>query len=125
MIQQTALSTACSRRNFLASLSAHEGHNPQFEFLRPTHSLFGYFNQLVEQYRKIINPTDELLKRLKKAIENDARWKTLEVARQHAKWEKNKREREQRRYDDQEAERRMYIRFSMLHFSTELFLLLF
>ena len=110
MIQQTALSTACSRRNFLASLSTREGHNPQFEFLRPTHSLFGYFNQLVEQYRKIIYPPKELLERLKRATEQDARWKILEVARQHAKWEKNKREREQRRQDDQEADRRMCMR---------------
>lgn len=56
-----------------------------------------------------MNPSKDLLERLNKATERDARWKTLEVARQHAKWEKNKREREQRRYDDQEAERRVYM----------------
>lgn len=107
IIKQTALTTACSGRNFLSALSTREGRNPQFEFLRPTHSLFGYFNRLVEQYSKIIRPSVEMLEQLKMAKEELSTWKTLEIAKQHAKWEKNKRERDQRRQDDQEAERRV------------------
>lgn len=104
----TALFTARRGRNFLAALSAREGRNYQFDFLRPNHSLFSYFNRLVEQYTTILQPHAERLEKLKERTEPQARWKTLETARNHAKWEKNKREREQRRQDDEEAERREY-----------------
>lgn len=105
----TALFTARRGRSFLATLSAREGRNYQFDFLRPTHSLFGYFNRLVEQYTKVIQPSKELLEQLKERSQEGARWKTLEDARKYAKWEKNKREKEQKRQDDQEAERRTFL----------------
>jgi splicing factor 3A subunit 1 len=101
----TALFTARRGRSFLASLSGREGRNYQFDFLRPTHSLFGYFNRLVEQYTKIIQPNKQMLEQLKGRTQEEARWSMLESARKHAKWERNKREREQKRQDDQEAER--------------------
>lgn len=101
----TALFTARRGRSFLASLSAREGRNYQFDFLRPTHSLFGYFNRLVEQYSKIINPSEDALGSLKARTREGARWETLEIARKHAKWERNKREKDKKRLDDQEAEK--------------------
>lgn len=101
----TALFTARRGRMFLASLSSREGRNYQFDFLRPTHSLFGYFNRLVEQYTKVLHPNKEMLQQLKGRTEEGAKWKALEVARMHAKWERNKREQDKKRQDDQEAER--------------------
>lgn len=101
----TALFTAQRGRNFLAHLSSREGRNYQFDFLRPTHSLFGYFNRLVEQYTKVLHPDKEMLEQLKSRTEEGARWKTLEIAKKHAKWERNKREKDKKRFDDQEAER--------------------
>ncbi|PFH52369.1 hypothetical protein AMATHDRAFT_46246 [Amanita thiersii Skay4041] len=101
----TALFTARRGRNFLATLSAREGRNYQFDFLRPTHSLFPYFNRLVEQYTKILHPNKEMLEQLKERTLEGARWKMLEIARKHAKWERNKREKDQKRRDDEEAER--------------------
>ena len=105
IMKLTALFTARRGRMFLASLSAREGRNYQFDFLRPTHSLFGYFNRLVEQYTKIIQPNKETLEQLKSQTQPNARWETLAIARRHAKWEKNKREKDKKREDDQEAER--------------------
>ena len=105
IMKLTALFTARRGRMFLASLSAREGRNYQFDFLRPTHSLFGYFNRLVEQYTKIIQPNKETLEQLKSQTQANARWETLENARKHAKWEKNTREKDKKRQDDQEAER--------------------
>jgi splicing factor 3A subunit 1 len=105
IMKLTALFTARRGRPFLASLSAREGRNYQFDFLRPTHSLFGYFNRLVEQYTKVLHPNQEMLQQLKGRTEEGARWKSLEVARTHAKWERNKREQDKKRQDDQEAER--------------------
>ncbi|KAF9483802.1 hypothetical protein BDN70DRAFT_873425 [Pholiota conissans] len=104
----TALFTACRGRSFLADLSAREGRNYQFDFLRPTHSLFGYFNRFVEQYTKVIHPNKEILEQLQERAKDGAQWKTLDDARKHAKWEKNKREKEKKRADDQEAEKRAF-----------------
>ncbi|KAF8630071.1 hypothetical protein AX15_003128 [Amanita polypyramis BW_CC] len=105
IMKLTALFTARRGRNFLATLSAREGRNYQFDFLRPTHSLFPYFNRLVEQYTKMLHPDKEMLEQLKERIQEGARWKTLEVAKRYAKWERNKREKDQKRRDDEEAER--------------------
>ena len=101
----TALFTARQGRNFLHTLSSREARNYQFEFLQPSHSLFGYFNRLVEQYTRVLYPDKEMLEQLKNQTREESRWTTLEIARRHAKWEKSKREKEKKRHDDQEAER--------------------
>jgi splicing factor 3A subunit 1 len=103
----TALFTARRGHSFLAALSAKEGRNYQFDFLRPNHSLFGYFNRLVDQYSKIINPSHDVLGSLSERTDPKYRWKTLDAARQHAKWAKIKEEQDKKRKDDQEAERSM------------------
>ena len=105
IMKLTALFTARRGRAFLASLSAKEGRNYQFDFLRPTHSLFGYFNRLVEQYSKVLLPSKEMLAQLKERTQEGARWKELEIARKRARWEQLKREKEKKREDDKEAER--------------------
>lgn len=101
----TALFTARQGGSFLPALSAREARNFQFEFLRPTHSLFGYFNRLVEQYSRVLYPDKDMLEQLKNQAAEGSRWRTLEVAKRHAKWERNKREKDKKRQDDQEAER--------------------
>lgn len=101
----TALFTARRGHTFLATLSAKEGRNYQFDFLRPTHSLFGYFNRLVEQYSKVLYPNKNMLEQLKEKSQDGARWKLLEQSKRYAKWQRNKREKDQKRKDDQEAER--------------------
>ncbi|KAH9934890.1 Pre-mRNA splicing factor PRP21 like protein-domain-containing protein [Fomitopsis serialis] len=93
IMKLTALFTARRGRAFLASLSAREGRNYQFDFLRPTHSLFGYFNRLVEQYSKVLLPSKEMLAQLKDRTQEGARWKELEIARKRARWEQVKRRR--------------------------------
>ncbi|KAF8633734.1 hypothetical protein AX17_004390 [Amanita inopinata Kibby_2008] len=105
IMKLTALFTARRGRNFLATLSAREGRNYQFDFLRPTHSLFPCFNRLVEQYTKILHPNKEMLEQLKERTQEGARRKTLEISRKYAKWERNKREKNQKMRDDEEAER--------------------
>ncbi|KAI0303410.1 Pre-mRNA splicing factor PRP21 like protein-domain-containing protein [Multifurca ochricompacta] len=86
-------------------LSVKEGRNYQFDFLKPTHSLFGYFNRLIEQYTKVLMPTQETLNKLKERTEDGAKWKMLAEARAHATWERTRREQEKKREDDREAER--------------------
>lgn len=105
VMKLTALFTARRGRTFLAALSLREGKNHQFEFLRPTHSLFGYFNQLVEQYSKVLLPSPELLQKVNSAASEEGKWKILDEAREHADWERHRREREQQKEDEKEAER--------------------
>ncbi|TFK90936.1 hypothetical protein K466DRAFT_660419 [Polyporus arcularius HHB13444] len=105
IIKLTALYTARRGRPFLAALSNREGRNYQFDFLRPTHSLFGYFNRLVEQYSKVLLPSKEMLAQLKERTPESARWKDLELAKKRARWEQVKREHDKKREDDKEAER--------------------
>lgn len=105
IIKTTALFTARRGRTFLQALAAREARNYEFDFLRPTSSLFGLFNTLVEQYSKVLYPSKDSLERLKARTEEDAKWKMLEISRQHAEWERTKREKEKKRQDDKEAER--------------------
>ncbi|KAN0105430.1 SF3a splicing factor complex subunit [Russula decolorans] len=105
IMKLTALFTARQGHSFLANLSVKEGRNYQFDFLKPTHSLFGYFNRLIDQYTKVLMPTPETLAKLKERAENGAKWKMLSDAQSHAKWERSRRELEKKREDDREAER--------------------
>ncbi len=65
IIKLTAQYTAANGREFLAGIAMREQRNPQFDFLKPTHMLFSYFTTLVDSYMKVINPSTELLNKLK------------------------------------------------------------
>jgi splicing factor 3A subunit 1 len=108
IMKLTALFTARRGRTFLATLSQNEGMNYQFDFLRPTHSLFGYFNRLVEQYQKVLYPGKETLSDLSSRTQEGAKWTALEQSRKYARWERLKREKDKKRQDDQEAEKRTW-----------------
>ncbi|KIJ69484.1 hypothetical protein HYDPIDRAFT_24321 [Hydnomerulius pinastri MD-312] len=105
IMKLTALFTARRGRTFLATLSQKEGRNYQFDFLRPNHSLFGYFNRLVEQYLKVLYPSKDLLSHINERAQEGAQWKALERSKRHARWERVKREKDKKRQDDQEAEK--------------------
>lgn len=105
IMKLVALFAAQRGRPFLASLAAKEGRNPQFEFLKPTHSLFGYFNQLIEQYRLVLLPPSSTLQKIAQRSQPDSKWTMLDAARGHATWQRKKVEREKKREEDLEAER--------------------
>ena len=46
--------------SFLEGIANYQSHNPQFDFLKPTHILNSYFSSLVEQYSKIIHFDKEI-----------------------------------------------------------------
>lgn len=39
---------------------SYQSHNPQFDFLKPTHMLNGFFTSLVEQYSKVLHFDNEI-----------------------------------------------------------------
>lgn len=60
MIKLTAQYTAMNGREFLGEVAQREQRNPQFDFLKPTHLLFGYFTFLVDSYSRILQPLPKL-----------------------------------------------------------------
>lgn len=57
VIKLTAQYVARNGRSFLTNIQQRESSNPQFDFLKPSHSFFPVFTTLVNQYSKIIIPT--------------------------------------------------------------------
>ena len=57
-------------QKFLIGLTQRESRNPQFDFLKPTHALFGYFTSLVDAYTKCLMPNKDEVEKLKKCINN-------------------------------------------------------
>ncbi|BGP49282.1 SF3a splicing factor complex subunit [Rhodotorula kratochvilovae] len=115
ILRLTALFTARSGRKFASDLAARESRNYQFDFLRPSHSLFGYFNRLVEQYTKILVPSKDLLARLERRAGGApntstdraiaGRREVLKDAQTRVEWEKWESTRRQAAEDEAEAER--------------------
>lgn len=108
VLRLTALFVAKRGRSFLQSLSVREGRNFQFDFLRPTHSLYGYFNRTVEMYIKIMAPPAELLLELDLGEDEERKWDVLDRARKRGEWERVKREREQQRKEEKEREAKAF-----------------
>lgn len=126
IVKLTALFVSKRGRGFASSLAAREGRSYQFEFLRPSHSLFGFFNRLVEQYRTVMEPSPEMIKRVRLGAfgseqepaegatpvlgmgKGGARLVMLEDIRMRAEWEKYERARRKVAEDEEEKERTLF-----------------
>ncbi|KAF4660716.1 splicing factor 3a, subunit 1 [Perkinsus chesapeaki] len=65
IIKITAQFTAKNGNRFLQGLAARESRNPQFDFVKPNHPLFGYFQALVDSYTRALLPPPDDLERIK------------------------------------------------------------
>ncbi|KAJ9476868.1 Pre-mRNA-splicing factor PRP21 [Pseudozyma hubeiensis] len=129
ILKLTALFTARKGRSFATSLLSRESKSYQFEFLRPSHSLFTYFNHLVEQYQKVISPPPSLLDSVKLgaygttdqasiaqerarsslgAGKGGARPYLLEQSKARAEWERYTREKRKKQDEDQDKQRQAF-----------------
>ncbi|GAA5922973.1 hypothetical protein JCM3775_006205 [Rhodotorula graminis] len=115
ILRLTALFTARSGRKFASDLAARESRNYQFDFLRPSHSLFGFFNRLVEQYTKILVPSKDFVARLERRAGGPpdstadrvviGRREVLKDAQARVEWEKWESTRRKEAEDQAEEER--------------------
>lgn len=64
IIHLTAMFTARNGKHFLSALSERECRNPQFDFLKSSHHLHGYFSKLITQYSHIMNIPSSYIERL-------------------------------------------------------------
>jgi len=88
IIKITAQFVARNGQKFLSGLSEREVRNPQFDFLKPQHNLFGYFTYLVESYAKCLRKDDGN----KSSIYCHDREEILKKASERYLWEKMQKE---------------------------------
>lgn len=85
VIKLTALYVARNGNQMLKTLTHREAKNYQFDFLKPTHTLFPLFTHLVEQYKKTINPAQNLLDKISTGARDPQI--VLEKGRIRAEWQ--------------------------------------
>lgn len=103
VIKLTSMFVARNGRTFLSGLTAREQRNPQFDFLKPNHPLFSFFQQLVDAYAQIIIPPKQLLFRIKDSSQDTT--KILDEALSRAKYQKMQQEVEMKEKQNEENER--------------------
>lgn len=115
VVRITALFVAKNGRSFMTALSQRETRNYQFDFLRPTHSLYQFFSRLVDQYTELLRASgleggggkaeQERIKELNHNIED--RFHVLERAKQRGEWAKFQEQQKQQKEEEDEKEKRM------------------
>ncbi|TXT07320.1 hypothetical protein VHUM_03490 [Vanrija humicola] len=119
ILRLTALFHARRGRSFLEALSVREGRNYQFDFLRPTHSMFGYYNRMVESYQKIMHPPPGMIASVVEAnADPEAKWKTLEEGRLRAEWERARRKKEDQKAKEKDEEAQVFAEIDWQDFVT-------
>ena len=89
-------------KGFLSGLASREHANPQFNFLKPTHSMFGFFTSLADAYSRVLKPPPELDARLRKDEDKSG---LLERALQRLEWERSQDAAKAKADDEAEKER--------------------
>lgn len=84
-------------------LVGREQGNPTFHFLKPTHSLFGYFKELCDAYSRTLMPKKDLLAKLRQDAAD--RTSVLERCLKRLEWEKQREAEDRAAADKAEAER--------------------
>jgi splicing factor 3A subunit 1 len=70
IIKISAQFVAKNGQKFLSDLIRREKDNPQFDFMKPQHTLFGFFTFLVGCYAKILNNKNEIMTKIEKYATN-------------------------------------------------------
>lgn len=109
IIKLTAQFVARNGQKFLIGLTQRESRNPQFDFLKPTHALFGYFTSLVDSYTKCLMPNKDEIEKLKKLIANPS--EIMDKANSRFAWDEQV---EETRQHNEEAERQEKEQMSLI-----------
>ena len=84
IMKLTAQFAARNGRQFINQLAQRESRNYQFDFLRPSHSLFPFFTELVNQYIKVLAPPADLKEKLKENTQN--KYRILSRVKERVEW---------------------------------------
>ena len=113
IVRLTALHVAQKGKSWMTALSQREARNPQFDFLRPQHSLNNLFTRTVEQYQMILQtgPEGEKAERLRvQELEKIAKdkFRVLERAKKRAEFVKFQEAQKQAKVEEEQAEQVAY-----------------
>jgi splicing factor 3A subunit 1 len=103
VVKLTAQFVARNGKSFLTGLASREHANPQFNFLKPTHSLFTFFTRLCDAYSRVLMPPKGVIAALQKDIED--RSASLQRALNRLEFERTKEKQAKDAADAEEAER--------------------
>lgn len=103
ILRLTAQFVAKNGRSFITILSQREARNFQFDFLRSNHSLYPYFNVLVQQYSQILAPPPSL-----NAFLSESRQQIFDRCKKRAEYTKTQALLKIKAKEDDEKERLAY-----------------
>ncbi|KAI9269557.1 Pre-mRNA splicing factor PRP21 like protein-domain-containing protein [Helicostylum pulchrum] len=106
IMKLTAQFAARNGRAFIGQLAQRESRNYQFDFLRPSHSLFPYFTELVKQYTKVFLPPKDLQEKLK--LNTTDKYHILERVKERVEWVVWQEAEKKKKNDEDEKERIAY-----------------
>ncbi|KAI3870852.1 hypothetical protein MKX03_013743 [Papaver bracteatum] len=104
IIKLTAQFVARNGKLFLTGLTSKEINNPQFNFLKPTHSKFMFFTALADAYLKVLMPPKSLTEKLRKSVV-DTITPVLERCLHRLEWERSQEHARLKAEDEIEQER--------------------
>ncbi|KAK1386849.1 hypothetical protein POM88_015027 [Heracleum sosnowskyi] len=70
VIKPTTQFVALNKNSFLSEVAIRERNNPQFQFMKPTNSLFMFFTMLTGAYSKVLMPPKSLSNKLKNSVDS-------------------------------------------------------
>lgn len=105
IIKLTAQFVARNGKSFLSGLSSREMTNPQFNFLRPTHSMFTFFTELADAYSKVLMPPKDVIEKLEKSVTDMTT--VLERCLHRLEWDRLQEQEKQKAEDEIEQERQL------------------
>ena len=113
IIKLTALHVARKGKSWMTSLSQREARNFQFDFLRPQHSLYNFFQRLVDQYSLLLQTGPEGQKAEQARISVlqaniQDRFRVLALAKKRSEYVKFQESQKQKKEEAEEAERISY-----------------
>ncbi|CAH2059433.1 unnamed protein product, partial [Thlaspi arvense] len=103
IVMLTAQFAARNGRSFLDGLYSRESNSPQFQFLKQTHSMFGFFNSLVKAYRDVLIPPKDLKEELREAVADSTT--VLERCLNRLEWDRSQEKQRKKEEEDMELER--------------------
>lgn len=113
VVKLTALHVARKGKSWMTALSQREARNFQFDFLRPQHSLYNFFQRLVDQYTLLLQTGPEGQKAEQARIQAlqaniQDRFRVLNLAKTRSEYVKFQETQKQKKEEAEEAEKLAY-----------------
>ncbi|PIA51383.1 hypothetical protein AQUCO_01100304v1 [Aquilegia coerulea] len=103
IIKLTAQFVAQNGSKFWKELTTREVTNPQFQFLKPTHSMSKFFTSLVDVYSRVLMPPKGLSDKLRRSVADITT--VYEHCLNRLEWEQSQEQARQKAEDEVEYER--------------------